>query len=50
MAVVGLDVLLIDLGIAHTLSKHDRDALLNGSQHTYALESVNEGNKAVLVS
>ena len=30
---LGLDVLVNDLGVVHTLSKHNRDALLNGSQH-----------------
>ena len=49
MVAVELGVLVIDLKFAHTLSKHDRDALLNGSQHRYAWR-VNEGNKAVLVS
>ena len=31
-----LDVLVNDLGIAHTVSKHNRDASFSGSQHTYA--------------
>ena len=31
-----LDVLVNDLGVSHTLSEHNCDALLNGSQHTYA--------------
>ena len=30
------DVLVNDLSTAHTLSKHNHDALLNGSQHTCA--------------
>ena len=34
-AAVELGVLVINLELAHTLSKHDRDALLNESQHTY---------------
>ena len=46
----GLDVLLIDLEIAHTLSQHNRGALLFGFQHTYAWRVYGNGNKAVLVS
>ena len=40
--VVGLDVLVNDLGIAHTL-------LANGYIANISMESVDEGNKAVLV-
>ena len=36
MVAVELDVLVIDLDFAHTLSQHNRGALLNGPQHTYA--------------
>ena len=35
MVAVELGALVIDLGIAHTLSQHNLCALLNGSQHTY---------------
>ena len=36
IVVVELGVPVIDLEFAHTLSKHNRNALLIGSQHTYA--------------
>ena len=31
-----IGVLAIDLEFTHTLSKHNRNVLLNGSQHTFA--------------
>ena len=47
-----LDVLVIDLEFAHTLSRHNRIALLYGSRYTYiiCMESVGDRNNAVLVS
>ena len=38
LIIVGVDlgVLVNDLKFAHTLSKHNRDAGLNGSQHRHA--------------
>ena len=42
----GIDVLVNDLGIVHTLSKHNRHALVNGFQHVYiCMEGVNEEKK-----
>ena len=41
----GLGVLVNDLSIGHTLSKHNSDALLNGSQHTYAWRVCGCGTK-----
>ena len=45
MVAVELGVLVIDLEFAHTLFKHNPDALLNGSQHTYAWRVYGEGTK-----
>ena len=48
MVAVEQDVLVIDLDFAHTLSQHNRDALLNGSQHTYARRVRMKGTKLYL--
>ena len=40
-----LGVLVIDLGIAHPLSEHNRDGLLNGCQNTYAWRVYGKGTK-----
>ena len=40
-----LGVLVSDLGIVHTLSKHNRDALLNVFQLTYAWRVNGKGTK-----
>ena len=47
---VELGVLVNDTGIAHTLSSHGCGGLANGYIENICMESVGEGNKAVLVS
>ena len=42
---VQLNVLVIDLEFANTLSRHNRDALLNGTQHKYAWRVHGKGTK-----
>ena len=48
MVAVELDVPVIDLDFAHTLSQHNRGALLNGSQHTDAWRVRMKGRKPYL--